>query len=110
MNRCTSAFAILAFGTFCTSSTIAMAAHSTTYSAPDKSVVFLGGVGYTWLKGNELFYDEVGNRISKLIWETGAPVLTTGLKARSGRTGPSQPTAYCRTGLVGSVNPPRHPP
>ncbi|WP_245460617.1 MULTISPECIES: hypothetical protein [unclassified Mesorhizobium] len=81
MNRCTSAFAILAFGTFCTSSTIAMAAHSTTYSAPDKSVVFLGGVGYTWLKGNELFYVEVGNRISKLIWETGAPVLTTGLKA-----------------------------
>ncbi|WP_292054300.1 hypothetical protein [Mesorhizobium sp.] len=41
MNRCTSAFAILAFGTFCTWSTIAMAAHSTTYSAPDKSVVFL---------------------------------------------------------------------
>ncbi|WP_197093080.1 MULTISPECIES: hypothetical protein [Mesorhizobium] len=67
MNRCTSSFAILAFGTFCTSSTIAMAAHSTIYSAPDKSVAILGGVGYTWLKGNELVYDKVGNHISKLI-------------------------------------------
>ncbi|TIL82498.1 MAG: omptin family outer membrane protease [Mesorhizobium sp.] len=81
MNRGASLFALLAFGTFCTSSTIAMAAHSTIYSAPDKSVAILGGVGYTWLKGNELAYDEVGNRISKLIWETGAPVLTTGVKA-----------------------------
>ncbi|ARP67228.1 MULTISPECIES: hypothetical protein [Mesorhizobium] len=53
-----------------------MAAHSTIYSVPDRSVVFLGGVGYTWPKGNEFVYDEGGNRVSKLIWETGAPVLT----------------------------------
>ncbi|WP_143749017.1 MULTISPECIES: hypothetical protein [unclassified Mesorhizobium] len=41
MNRCKSSFAILAFGTFCTSSTIAMAAHSTICSAPDKSVAIV---------------------------------------------------------------------
>ncbi|EHK55651.1 outer membrane protease [Mesorhizobium alhagi CCNWXJ12-2] len=81
MNRCSSSFAILAFGTFCATSTVAMAADQTIYSAPDRSIVFVGGVGYTWLKGNELVYDEAGNRISELIWETDAPVLTTGLKA-----------------------------
>ncbi|GLS32618.1 plasminogen activator [Mesorhizobium albiziae] len=80
MNRCTS-FAIFAFGAFCATSTVATAADQTIYAAPDKGVVFVGGVGYTWLKGNELVYDEMGNRISKLIWETDAPVLTTGLKA-----------------------------
>ncbi|QND62000.1 omptin family outer membrane protease [Mesorhizobium huakuii] len=80
MNRCTS-FPILTFGAFCATSAVATAADQTIYAAPDRSVVFVGGVGYTWLKGNELFYDDEGNVVSKLIWETDAPVLTTSLKA-----------------------------
>jgi outer membrane protease len=43
---------------------------------------FQGGIGYTFLEGNELVYDGAGNRISHLIWETQAPVLN--LKARAG--------------------------
>ncbi|WP_141245941.1 MULTISPECIES: omptin family outer membrane protease [Mesorhizobium] len=72
MNRCTSSFAILAFGTFCTSSTIAMAAHSTICSAPDKSVaiVVLATPGS---RATSLSTTKWGNHISNLIWETGAP-------------------------------------
>lgn len=44
VNRCTLSF--LAFITFSTLSTVALAADRTIYSAPDKSVVFLGGIGY----------------------------------------------------------------
>ncbi|MEI9412270.1 omptin family outer membrane protease [Mesorhizobium salmacidum] len=66
---------------FCTSSTSAMAADQTIYAAPDDGIIFLGGVGYTWLKANELILDEAGHHISQLIWETQAPVLTTGFKA-----------------------------
>ncbi|WP_027038423.1 omptin family outer membrane protease [Mesorhizobium ciceri] len=81
MNRCTSSIATLAFATVCTWSAFATAADRTIYSAPDKSLVFLGGVGYTWLKADELVFDSAGNRISKLIWQTNAPVLTAGLTA-----------------------------
>lgn len=77
----TLSFAILAFGTFCATSTVATAADQTIYAAPDRNVMFLGGVGYTWLTGHEFVYNGKGKRISKLIWETDAPVLTTGLKA-----------------------------
>ncbi|UVK48974.1 omptin family outer membrane protease (plasmid) [Mesorhizobium sp. AR07] len=82
MKRCASS-TIFAFGAFCATSTVATAEDQTIYAAPDSSVVFIGGVGYTWLKGNELVYDYKGNHVSKLIWETGAPVLTTGLKAEA---------------------------
>ncbi|WP_026479517.1 omptin family outer membrane protease [Ahrensia sp. 13_GOM-1096m] len=46
-------------------------------ASPD--FVISGGFGYTWLKGNELVYDS-GNRISHLIWETKAPVVTLNAK------------------------------
>ena len=51
------------------------------YATPGNEVVFIGGVGYTWLEGNELVYDNSGNRISHLIWESQAPVVTGALKA-----------------------------
>lgn len=51
-------------------------------ASPD--FVFVGGVGYTWLKGNELVYDGAGNRISHLIWETDAPVINLGAKGEFG--------------------------
>lgn len=55
MNRWTTlSFAIFAFGAFCATSTVATAADQTIYAASDRSVMFLGGVGYTWLKANEL--------------------------------------------------------
>ncbi len=43
-----------------------------------KFTVF-GGVGYTWLKGNELVYSN-GDRISHLKWESNAPVVNLGAK------------------------------
>ncbi|MBD0415797.1 omptin family outer membrane protease [Tianweitania sp. Rool2] len=51
------------------------------YASAGNEVTFLGGVGYTWLKGNEVVYDGGGNRISHLIWETRAPVLTGSFNA-----------------------------
>ncbi|WP_245269030.1 omptin family outer membrane protease [Mesorhizobium sp. WSM2561] len=72
---------LIALVAFCTSSSSAMAADQTIYAAPDDGIIFLGGVGYTWLKANELVLDEAGHHISQLIWETQAPVLTTGFEA-----------------------------
>ncbi|WP_331375637.1 omptin family outer membrane protease [Sinorhizobium chiapasense] len=71
--------AVFAFGASCATSTVARAAEETIYAAPDSSLVM--GLGYIRLKGNELVYSAAGNRISHLIWETDAPVLTTGFKA-----------------------------
>ncbi|UWU25728.1 omptin family outer membrane protease (plasmid) [Rhizobium sp. CB3060] len=56
-----------------------MATEETIYTSPYAS--FVMGFGYTRLKGNELVYNEVGNRISRLIWESHAPVMTSGFKA-----------------------------
>ncbi len=75
----TSSFGVFVFGAFCATSTVAIAAEETSYAVPDSSLVM--GLGYTWLKGNELVYDSAGKRISHLIWETAAPVLTMGFKA-----------------------------
>jgi outer membrane protease len=55
--------------------------NETVYESADKSITVLGGIGYTWLKGNEVVYDARGNRISQLIWKTQAPVATLGAKA-----------------------------
>jgi outer membrane protease len=52
--------------------------HQTTIIGAD-DFVFVGGIGYTWLKGNELVYNG-GNRISRLIWESDAPVINLGAK------------------------------
>lgn len=49
----------------------------------DQSFEVLGSVGYTWLRGNELVYEN-GNRISHLIWETGAPLLQLSARAKLG--------------------------
>lgn len=40
----------------------------------ERSFEVLGSIGYTWLRGNEIVYEN-GDRISHLIWETGAPLL-----------------------------------
>lgn len=42
---------------------------------------FLGGVGYTSLRGDELVYAEDGTKRSHLIWKSDAPVLTATAKA-----------------------------
>lgn len=42
---------------------------------------FLGGVGYTSLRGDEFVYRENGNKLSHLIWKSDAPVLTATAKA-----------------------------
>lgn len=47
----------------------------------NSSFSFLGGVGYTSLRGDELVYDKNGNKISHLIWKSDAPVLTATAKA-----------------------------
>ncbi len=51
------------------------------FTSPDANFAVVGGIGYTWLKGNELVYDDAGRRISQLIWKTDAPVLTLGAAA-----------------------------
>lgn len=51
------------------------------FESDDGSVVFQAGIGYTFLKGDELVYDGAGNRISHLIWESEAPVFTAKAKA-----------------------------
>jgi len=60
------------------------AANEIVYSAADQGIVVVGGIGYSWLEGNELVYDNFGNRISHLIWETQAPVLTLEANGRLG--------------------------
>lgn len=60
--------------------TVLSAAPASAQSA-DQSFQLLGGVGYTWLTGNELVYDAAGNRISHLVWDSQAPVLTLGARA-----------------------------
>lgn len=55
--------------------------NETVYESADKGITLLGGIGYTWLKGNEVVYDDNANRISQLIWKTQAPVATLGAKA-----------------------------
>jgi outer membrane protease len=55
--------------------------NETLFQSADKSITILGGVGYTWLKGNEVVYDDNANRVSQLIWKTQAPVATLGAKA-----------------------------
>ncbi|WP_331375562.1 omptin family outer membrane protease [Sinorhizobium chiapasense] len=86
MRRFTASFPVFVFGAFCATSTVAVAADETIYAAPDSSFVLVGGVGYTQLRANELVYDLAGNHVSKLIWESDAPVLTTGFKAELGNS------------------------
>ena len=52
------------------------------FDSGDDTVSFQAGIGYTFLKSNELVYDAAGNRISHLIWESDAPVLTAKGKAK----------------------------
>ncbi|MBJ6133180.1 omptin family outer membrane protease [Ochrobactrum sp. Q0168] len=50
------------------------------YTNIDKSFTFLGGVGYTWVKADEIVYSG-GNRISHLFWQSQMPVLTGAFRA-----------------------------
>jgi outer membrane protease len=60
------------------------AADDIVYEAPGHNLVLRAGFGYSWIEGNELVFDGVGNRISHLIWETEAPVFTIGAEAKLG--------------------------
>jgi outer membrane protease len=42
------------------------------FASPDANFVMVGGIGYTWLKSNELVYEDDGRRLSQLI---GKPML-----------------------------------
>ena len=65
----------------------ASAADTPTSSLPDQLLLatpgdqftLRAGFGYSWITANEYVYDD-GNRISRLIWESEAPVLTAALK------------------------------
>ncbi len=46
----------------------------------DVNYAFSGGIGYSWIKANEIVYDK-GNRISHLIWKSQMPVLNGKLTA-----------------------------
>ncbi|WP_245499166.1 omptin family outer membrane protease [Mesorhizobium sp. M1A.F.Ca.ET.072.01.1.1] len=72
---------VVALGISATVSSVAHANDKAVYAHPGQSVSLQAGVGYTWLEGNELVYDGQGNRISHLIWDTQAPVLTLGADA-----------------------------
>jgi len=40
-----------------------------------------GGIGYSFIKGDEIVYDGDGNRISHLIWESQAPTVNAAVQA-----------------------------
>ncbi|MCC5780474.1 omptin family outer membrane protease [Nitratireductor sp. B36] len=69
-------------------------------TSQDRAVTFIGGVGYTFLEAEEIVYDSAGNRISALFWESEAPVLTGGLRARL--AGPWTLAANATVGLSGN--------
>ncbi|WP_018391365.1 omptin family outer membrane protease [Ancylobacter sp. FA202] len=48
-------------------------------ATPGEEVILKAGFGYTWITANEYVYED-GNRISRLIWESQAPVVTAALK------------------------------
>jgi outer membrane protease len=52
-----------------------------TYTTMDERVSFSAGIGYSWIKADEIVYDE-GNKISHLFWVSQNPVVTAeiGLK------------------------------
>ncbi|WP_449415150.1 omptin family outer membrane protease [Ochrobactrum teleogrylli] len=50
------------------------------YTNIDKSFTFLGGVGYAWVKADEIVYNG-GNRMSHLFWQSQMPVLTGAFRA-----------------------------
>jgi outer membrane protease len=43
-----------------------------------------GGIGYSFIRGDEIVFDGAGNRISHLIWESQSPTLTLAAKAELG--------------------------
>lgn len=65
----------------------------------DREVTFIGGVGYTFLRAEEIVYDSAGNRVSALFWESEAPVLTESLHARF--AGPWTLAASATVGISG---------
>lgn len=48
-------------------------------ATPGQEVTLRAGFGYSWITANEYVYED-GNRISRLIWESQAPVVTAALK------------------------------
>ncbi|WP_371346658.1 omptin family outer membrane protease [Ancylobacter sp. IITR112] len=49
------------------------------FATPGEEVTLRAGFGYSWITANEYVYEN-GNRISRLIWESDAPVATAALK------------------------------
>ncbi|NKC48183.1 omptin family outer membrane protease [Ochrobactrum anthropi ATCC 49188] len=49
----------------------------------DINYTFSGGIGYSWIKADEIVYDQ-DNRISHLIWKSQMPVLSGKITADIG--------------------------
>lgn len=62
-------------------SNAALAADPVDYTSADRELSFVGGVGYVWLKADEVVYGPEGDRLSHLFWKTHAPVLTGSVRA-----------------------------
>lgn len=71
---------MVALGALSVTSLAARAADDVELAPAGSAFSLAAGIGWTWLEGNELVYDDVGNRISHLIWETNAPVVTLAAK------------------------------
>ncbi|GGA70648.1 outer membrane protease [Nitratireductor aestuarii] len=48
------------------------------FSSPDRTVNFVGGIGYSWIRADEKVYFE-GDRLSHLIWTSQTPVFTAAM-------------------------------
>jgi outer membrane protease len=81
VNRFSTRLAVLTFGAAVITAPAVHAADQVEFVSPERNFSFIGGIGYAFLKGDEIVYDDVGNRISHLIWESDAPVLTARFKA-----------------------------
>lgn len=47
----------------------------------EEAVRVSGGIGYSFIKGDEIVYDGAGNRISHLIWESQSPTVNATVQA-----------------------------
>lgn len=90
---------VIAISTCVASPSSVSAPEEVLYVTPDGSITLLGGVGYTWLKSNEITYDDFG-RIGQLIWKTEAPVFTAGITAEV--TDDLKMTANAAIGFAGN--------
>lgn len=67
------------------SAALAQSGSPVVLGTPEGGIMLTGKVGYTFISGNELVYNEFGDRISHLFWDTHAPVVEASACAEIGR-------------------------